>query len=267
MAELEHWQMWRKRCALARCTASVSQDLQGFAFSRFQRYLQKIGQSHAVPKAPDAWHAFESHLVLGRSRPSKAWKEWLFARGGEPPTLDRIQGGATLIMRDVVREHLRREHAPGWIRSLDAPIASDTGSDTTSPSRGDLLPDSHDPIAAIEEQELQVLATTIFPHVANLLSPRQRIALITHHKGKALSHPSVMRAAQCGKSSLCNALHQALQRLAQLLQDGLPQETAATRITIASLLIEKITANLLKSLETQHADLFKYITEEIEYDC
>jgi DNA-directed RNA polymerase specialized sigma24 family protein len=267
MAELGHWQMWRERCALARCTETASHDLRGFAFDRFQRHLQKSGQALAPPKAADAWHAFESHLALGRNRSAKAWKEWLFARGGDTPTIDCIQGGATLIMRGVVREYLRREQAPGWMLSLDSPIGRHPESGSAPISLEDLLPDPEDPIAAIDQQELQALATRLFPSMRDLLTPRERLALITNQTGKALSHPAVAKAAQCGKSSLCNALHRAMQRLAQTLQTALPQESPNQRITVATLLIEKMKKDFLQTLEIEHPDLFRYMKEDTGNAC
>lgn len=259
MAEIQHWQMWRERCALARCPQGARHDLCGFAFDRFRHYLQKVTPSIPPPRAHDAWHAFESHLALGRTRSAKAWKQWLFARGGSPPTLNCIQGGATLIMRGVVRDHLRREHAPGWMLSLDGPVLHRTEPGSNALSLEELLPDPGDPLAAIEQQDIQTCANRLFPAVYGDLSPRERIALTIHQAGKALSDPSVTQAAQCGKSSLCNALCQAMQRMAHALQDALPQESTSTRIAVACILIEKSAENMRFTLEMEHPELFRYI--------
>jgi len=255
--------MWHDRCALARCTDEACQDLQGYAFDRFQQYLRKIEPGLYPPKAADAWHAFESHLALGRSRTAKAWKQWLFARGGKTPGLDCIQGGATLIMRDVVRDYLRREYAPDWMHSLDAPVKQEASSTTLA--LGDLLADPQDPLAVLEQKECEELAKHLAERASNLLTHRQSIALLAYQKGKALNHPAVLQAAQCGKSSLCNALHQALHTLARMIQSELPGETPDTRVAIAGLLIAKISEKILISLERQDAHLFRYIKEESEY--
>lgn len=262
MAELENWQMWQERCAAARCTPAAKLDLFGFAFDRFRRYLQSVRPLFSPPAAPDAWHAFESHLALGRTRTTKAWKAWLFARGGANPTLNCIQGGATLIMRDVVRAYLRNEHAPTWMLSLDAPLDSAADPQGRAIALEDLLPASADPIADVDAHDLQSLVNQLLVGVIAPLSAREKIALTVHHAGKTLSHHAVTSAARCGKSSLCNALHQGIQHMADLLAKELPQECASTRMHVAQGLIEQIAAETEKELEIAHPQLFRYIREE-----
>lgn len=262
MAELENWQMWQERCAAARCTPTAQRDLAGFAFNRFRCYLQKVCPTFAPPTASDAWHAFETHLALGRTRPLKAWKAWLFARGGAQPALSCIQGGATLIMRDVVRCHLRHEHHPEWMVSLDAPLEPSADRQGRVIALEDLLPAAEDPLAAVDAHDLQSLVDQLLAGVGGQLSPREKIALTAHHAGKTLSHGAVTAAAQCGKSSLCNALYQGIQKMADLLKKALPQESAGTRMQVARALIERIAAETEKELEIAHPQLFMYIREE-----
>jgi DNA-directed RNA polymerase specialized sigma24 family protein len=262
MAELENWNMWQERCAAARCTQAAQYDLFGFAFDRFQRYLQKVRPSFAPPSPPDAWHAFESHLALGRTRSLKAWKAWLFARGGERPTLGCIQGGATLIMRDVVRSYLRNEHHPTWMTSLDAPLDQAAGRQGSAVAMEDLLPASADPLAALAAQELQTLAKQLVVVAIKRLSLREQMALTVQHAGKALSHQAVTKAAGCGKSSVFNALHQGMQKMAAVLQKELPQESPGARMQVARELIDIIAKETRNLLETAHPQLFMYIEEE-----
>ena len=259
MAELENWNMWRERCAVARCTQAAQYDLFGFAFDRFQGYLQKVRPSFAPLSPPDAWHAFESHLALGRTRSLKAWKAWLFARGGERSTLSCVQGGATLIMRDVVRSYLRNEHHPTWMTSLDAPLDQATGRQGSAVVLEDLLPASADPLEALAAQELQTLANQLMAVATERLSFREQIALTVHHAGKVLWHHAVTKAAGCGKSSVFNALHQGIQKMADLLQKELPQESAGTRMQVAQELIDIIAKETKNLLETAHPQLFMYI--------
>lgn len=261
MAELEHWQMWRERCALARCTESAQQDLQGFAFNRYTRFLEKCGQPSSAPDAFDAWHGFESHLALGHQRTAKAWKEWLFARGGKKPTLDCIQGGATLIMRDVVRYHLRREHAPKWMLSLHAPIGAKSESEHAA-KLADLLPDPSDPLEAIEQHEITVCAQKLTDEVSADLTLVEIVALITHQAGKTLNHPAALKLADCSKSSLHNALHQGLYKMAASIKTALPNEIATVRIAVAKHILENITRQTVKKLEKDYPRFFQYIKEE-----
>lgn len=262
MAKLENWEMWYRRCAAARCTRVAQHDLFGFAYNRFRRYLQKFRPLLISPEATAAWHAFESYLTLGRTRSAKAWKSWLFSRGGASPTLSCIQGGATLIMRDVVRDYLRREHAPAWMCSLDAPLDNGTGSDTSAVSLADLLPDPADPIAVLEARDLQALVDPILASAKACLSARERIALTVHHAGKALSHRVVTQAVACSKSALYNSLHAAMQKVGRLLRRALPHESSATCIQSAQLLIDRIAEESKKKLEIGHPGLFLYINEE-----
>ena len=264
MAELEHWQMWRERCALARCTETAQQDLRGFAARRYARYLEKCGRHMAAPNAHDAWHTFESHLALGRQRTAKAWKEWLFARSGRHPTLDCIQGGATLIMRDVVRHQLRREQAPDWMTPLDAPIGSNKGNGHTI-TLTDLLPDDSDPLDAIQNRDVTTCAERILDSVYADLPRAEIIALVTHGAGRTLSHPSALQAAKCGKSTLHNALHQGLHRLANKITTAYPSETASVRMQIAKCILEHISQRSLKKLEKELPDFFQYIKEEQQH--
>jgi len=261
MAELEHWQMWREHCALARCTETAQRDLKGFAVNRYARFLEKCGRPTAAPNAHDAWHGFESHLALGHQRTAKAWKEWMFARGGKHPTLDCIQGGATLILRDVVRNHLRREHAPNWMLSLHAPIGRANDSEH-SVTLADLLPDTSDPLDAMEQREITVCARKLTAAVSADLTRGEVVALITHQAGKTLSHPTALQVADCSKSSLHNALHQGLYKLAASIKAALPNETASVHILAARHILENITWQTLKKLEKHHPDFFQYIKEE-----
>lgn len=266
MAELENWQMWQERCAAARCTPAAQRDLAGFAFDRFRRCLQKVRPSFAPPSAPDAWHAFETHLALGRTRATKAWKAWLFARGGAHPTLDCIQGGATLIMRDVVQSHLRHEHHPEWMVSLDAPVNRAADRQDGATALEDLLPAAADPLAEVDAHDRQSLVDQLLADVIDHLSPREKIVLTVHHAGKTLSHRTVTAAARCGKSTLCNALYKSIQQMADWLQQALPQESSATRMQVAQGLIEQIAVETKKELEIAHPQLFMYIREELNDD-
>ncbi len=262
MAELENWKMWQERCAAARCTPTAQRDLAGFTFDRFRLYLQKVRPSFAPPSAFEAWHAFETHLALGRTRATKAWKAWLFARSGERPTLGCIQGGATLIMRDVVRSYLRHEHHPEWMVSLDAPLDPAEDQQGRATAMEDLLPDSEDPIAEVDAHDRQSLVDQLLVEVNAQLSPREKIVLTVHHAGKTLSHRAVTAATRYAKSSLYNALYQSIQQMADGLKKTLPQESPATRMEVAKGLIEKIAAETEKELEIAHPQLFMYIREE-----
>ncbi len=259
MAELEHWKSWRARCALARCTGETARDLQGFAHNRFCRYLRQYAPQLAQsPPATEAWHQFESYLALGQQRAAKAGKEWLFARG--TAELDAVQGGATLIMRDVVRDYLRHEHAPTWMSALHAPVTFQGDPFTLC----ELLPDcSADPLAPLEMQEHTHLAASMARQAFEALNVRERIALIASHAGLSLAHPTVTDAAKCRKSTLFNCLHSALRSLSLCIRNAYPNETPESGLAIALALCDELYQHILDwiSLEKPYARLFLLVKE------
>jgi hypothetical protein len=260
MADLESWWMWRERCALARCVPEVQGDLRGFAQNRYALYLRKLNTGNLQPpSAADAWHGFETHLALGPRRSQKSYKEWLFTRGEGEATLDRIQGGATLLMRDVVRERLRREHSPSWMTSLDAP----TGAGADAPSLADLLPSPQDPLTEVERRDFAELATAAGGTAFAALTHRERIAVLASLSGLSLAHPVVVAAAACAKSSLFNALHSGMETLSGVVRESFGGEDASARTEIALLLLHQVRGRTVAwmRLEKSLAPLFLLLEE------
>jgi hypothetical protein len=264
MADLLHWQMWQERCALGLCTAEAVRDLQGFAYNRYGSYLQKYRPNANPVPADQAWHWFESHVALGRSRSSKACKQWLFARGSGDATLDMVQGGATLIMRDVVREQLRREQSPEWMKSIDAPVSAGPAGEGSGPAISELIPEPRGPLTDIEQREFARLATANSDEAFNALSARERIAIVSSKAGLSLAHPVVVAAANCGKSSLFNAYKDGLQKTADIVRNRYSRETPSSRAEITILLLDQIHSMILQwlKLEKSSVQLFRLIEEQ-----
>lgn len=264
MADLKHWQMWRQRCALALCNPEAGYDLRGFAYNRFLRYWRRYGgEDLGLPSAEQAWHGFESYLALGRRRSAKACKEWLFARGGGVTTLNQVQGGATLVMRDVVREQLRREHSPRWMQSLDKPLGAARANDGNGPTLADLIPEPHDCFADLERREFRSLAAAEAEAAFDALNRRERLALTASRAGLSLAHPAVVSAAGCSKSSLYNAFNSGLRKLADRVQRRFARESSSDRTEITILLFEQVHARLVAWLQMEKNDthLFRIIEE------
>lgn len=115
-------------CLVLICGANNVKEICVHSLSSFCPALcvsdEQQGPHRFASDAEDGWHRFETHLLLKNTRGGKRYKDWLFARAEhvEWHPWDAIQGGATLLLRDVVREYLRREHAPDRVTSLHRPV-------------------------------------------------------------------------------------------------------------------------------------------------
>ena len=199
-AALPAWREWKRLCALGRCSRATQVALQTFAVRRFRtmvgRYRSRTGAGDALPRAAgvtreEAWHLFETHMVVGVRRCGKRYKDWLFARlqkSGDDP-LDVIQGGATLIMRDVVRDYLRAECSQQDTVSLDVKVDCGDGPPVTLI---DLMPAGVDIVsqaAGREYAELasrhadETLAATTYAERMVLLARSLGVSLASHHVG------------------------------------------------------------------------------------
>lgn len=264
MAEIEHWKEWKQKCALGLCGTEARRELREFARMRFHRfaeaYCRGTGANDAnalTPDAGEAWHLFETHFCLSGSREGKRYKEWLFVRPrvDRVADLDSIQGGATLIMRDVVRERLRREVAPRWIASLDAPAAC--SQDGSSLTLGELLPAALECANDMEYSELERMAETDAEGIMAALERRERIAILANALGLSLAHPAVVRIADCSKSALNNAFHSALSGMAGHVRAQHPREISDILATLACLVFKVVQKRILKwgKLESECAQL------------
>lgn len=229
------WLQWHARCALARCDAEPAGILRHFAWTRSVSLIHRLGtlaEGLAVPAAREAWHLFEVHLVTGRTREGKRYKEWLFARSAGqtgPARLDTIQGGATLILRDVVRETIRREVRPFGTCSIDAPIHGTEGL-----TLADLVAGGSSPADDAAAREIEVLAQRTAERIFGTASRRVRIGLCLRELGLSLDGPAVERAAGCGKSSLHSAVRIFTTGLAVAVCHAHPSETPDTAHAIAA---------------------------------
>ena len=241
MAEWEHWQEWYRKCALASCEEETRAALHRFADARWRRYaavcagkLYPEGNRFAVPPPADSWHDFETMVRLRHTRRGKAYKHWLFAR--MPPqsgrqALDAIQGGASLIMRDVVRERFRREMPRQRTVSLHAPPP---GAPVGTPPLQELLPAPVQALDEVQQRDLNALAVSTAAWVCHqVLSRRSRIAMLAREWGIPPTDPAVLKAAGCGKSVLCTAYHEALQSIAETVNTRFRRDDRSTRAALA----------------------------------
>ncbi len=254
MAEWHDWLAWYRKCALAACDAPTREALQRFALARWQRYATVCAGATnceaaaiTLPSAAVAWHDFETALRLRSTRRGKAYKHWLFTRlpacSGKQTSLDAIQGGATLIMRDVVRERFRREMSRRGTLSMNAPLP---GAPAEAPSLQELLPSPEHTLEHVQQRELAAWGAALAAELCRrILSRRAKIALLAREAGVSVAHPAVLAAAACGKSQLYAAYHEALQTIAETVNKRFEGDDRATRASLAVATLQALQAQLL----------------------
>ncbi len=241
---VEQWAEWRARCALHRCGAASQAALRRFAWRRFLHYarvaLRDWNPQERVPTPEACWHMLESELTVGRQRSGRRYKEWLFARleGSADAPIDVIQGGATLLMRTVVRNWALAETRSVKTVSLDAPLC---GGDSAL-TLGDLIPDADTP--SPETGELDRMATGLTQAFFNTLDNRTRLVLLAKQLGLKLYDPRVLAAAQAGRSRISEIWRGAFIQLARRVREAYAGEPhdwqLALTLRAARLLGEKI---------------------------
>ncbi len=209
--------------------------LRAFGASRFRAALRRLGHTIGhygvelqVAEAADAWHLLETQARVGANRAGKRYKDWLFERAdrtGDGWTA-AVEAGASLLMRDVVRETLRRNYAPAFMTSLQRPIAGD---DVQPSALEDLLPDPVDPCDALSEREWRALADQHAAAVYPGLSSRQRIAMWGRSQGLALDDPRLLDWTQSSKSLLYKQYLVGVKFVASHIARSHPDEPAAAQ--------------------------------------
>jgi hypothetical protein len=201
------WMEWKDRCAIGLCTGPVQNELRNFAGIHFALYLRRYAyRTNSLCEQTDlaggdAWHLFETYLAVRNTRQGKKYKDWLFARmpGTKRDDLEALAGGAALLMRDAVRERLRREYAPSNMVSLNSPMDD---LDETGLTLEDLLPGAIDPLDEVATREFERLAAGHAQEFFAEMNPREKVAFLAKDLGISLAHREVEKAAGCRKSVL-----------------------------------------------------------------
>ncbi len=244
---LSHWNEWNDRCALALCSNETQHALRAYGARQFRHYARFTAGGAASESGlspSDQWHLFETHLSLRQTRAGKRYKDWLFARvsGASDPPLQVIQGGAGLLMRDVVRAFIRAERPQDRSVSLDAPLSD--GADRSF-TLHDLLPGALDPAQDLEIRELTRVADLLADASFADLAPRERVAIAAREQGLSLSHPTVERCAGCRKSMLHAAHAAAVGRVADRVRAEYRDEPADSIRLLAVLTLRALGARVL----------------------
>ncbi|MEI6970438.1 MAG: hypothetical protein WCL44_02890 [bacterium] len=251
MPELDQWLAWRDKGALALCPSAMQTALQTFVHGRFCRYARQYAPAFSADGAAslpqqDCWHWFETYFQLHPNRQGRSYKEWLFARrgGGNSMTIaDDVESGVSLLLRDVVRDYLRREHSNSRVFSLDA--GAGAGEDGAALSVKDLLPDELDTTDEVERREFEEIAAGLADSVIGALGYRERLALLGREVGLSLANPVILRLAGCGKSILAVAHRSALKIVAGCVAGAFPDEPEETKATLTVAVFDIVKGRLV----------------------
>ncbi len=246
---------WRRRCALALCSLGASHQLKTFAWKRFdifcRRYAPFVPAANAeaghplTPPPADCWHLFETRLAVDRTRAGKRYKDWLFeaARAAPGAMLPRLTGGATLLMRDVVRAWLAHEAPRPHTNSLQAPAGG--GAPDEAPSLEELLPVDITPADEAAEREWERISVEEARRSWRRLSRRDRVILTARALDLSLADEPVVTAAAARKSMLYAAFHSLLARLADDLRRRYADEESAAICSLARRVLQKMECRAL----------------------
>ena len=243
---IEHWDEWRRRCAVLRCGPAAQAALRGFAWARFSHYARHaLGEADArmrVPSAADCWHLFETHLSVAQPRSGRRYKEWLFARleHAQDPPLDVIQGGASLLVRTVVRSWLLAEGPQRNMQTLSAPVAAD---ETGVLEWEDLL--AAPPADGPEQAEIEQAAVQLLPVCLAGLTRAERLVLLAKQLDIPLYDPAVLRLAGVGRSRASALWRGVFQHVAAWTRRHHPQEPRDWQLQLALLVSRKLGEKIL----------------------
>lgn len=223
---LAAWAEWHAQCAIARCHDRARAHLHRFAASRAASCLGRAGLDLSAlgwPTAADLWHRLETHLVTDRTHARPPYKAWLFARAESlsgTAWLDAIQGGAALILRDVLRDWVRREGPAPSAVSLDDPVPGHEDLHYR-----DLIP-SHDLREQLADRDEDEAARRLAMEAFEAAPRHTRVALCLRALGRPLFGPFAERLAGCGHTKLAGSVRRFITDLAEIALRRHPREEA-----------------------------------------
>jgi hypothetical protein len=187
----------------------------------------------------DSWHLFETHVTTLKNRKGKHYKDWLFARlqHSDDPAIDVIQGGATLIIRDVVRNYIRDELLAEQTVSIFAPLSNNSNMTLTLE---DILPGNSNTTSPIILKEYEEIAEKRAKILFRRMSKRERIAFSAKAMGIAFSHKRVLQAAGCEKSTMLTAYKEFIFRTGLELKQEYENDDRESVLKLTMMIIECI---------------------------
>jgi hypothetical protein len=215
----EVWRAWKRVCAADLCDADTAAVLRRFGHARFAVYLRRTGCP--LPEAREAWHLFESTCQVSGTRAGKRYKDWLFARAQamEGSWLEAIESGASLLMRSVVREFVRREHAPSFMQSLQQPVGGGTI------SLEELLPDPSTASTDMDDETLRVMARALAGLLLPTMDKTERALVWAKVHDVSFADPRLINKTRLGRTMLHEQFGLFMARLTVLVRARHPKET------------------------------------------
>ena len=212
----------------------------------------------------EPWHLFETYLAIRNTRQGKTYKEWLFARlpGIEREDLEALAGGATLLMRDVVRDYLRQEYPPSEMISLNSTTG---GLNDSGLTLEDLLPGTIDPVNEVATREFERLATGHAHEFFDQMGPREKVAFLAKDLGLSLAHDEVLKAAGCRKSVLNESYQAFILNAAGEIKKIYSSEDAESVRLLILMTLQKIKCNVREwgRSSTELSNLFTLAEEAL----
>ena len=201
----------------------MQDQLQSYVWGQFQRYVRRyqtqtnagVAALHTLSER-DAWHLFETHTAVGRGRAGKRYKDWmsLRARGHQASRSDGWRSAASVLARDVVREHLRREYSSQRMEPRREDEASASPAHAACPC----------PAEAMDVRDQHRAAGELAERLFGELSARVRLVLFARTLGLPASDARVRAATQASRSVLYEALRDAMERIADVCRARYPGE-------------------------------------------
>lgn len=242
------WRTWHARCALGLCDPWVQAELRTYIWNQFRRYVLRFEtRTQAGPAAVldalgprDAWHLFETHAAVGRDRAAKRYKDWMarFEPLHDRTPADGWQHAASLLMRDVVREHLRREYSPH--RTLDA------GQEAALPAAACADPcapiDALEPRTATDARAYAEVAAILAQALFDDLSDRARSVLLARVHGVLPSSEALRRHLGVGRSALYDTLRGVMSGIADACREAYPGEPDESLYCLATHVYDALAA-------------------------
>lgn len=236
------WDEWKRRCAADLCGEDAAALLRRFGAARFATYVSRFsGHSGERARSSDAahgWHLLETYARVAGNRAGKRYKDWLFERAdraGADGWLSAVESGATVLMRDAVREHLRREYSPAFMVSLHKPVGG-----MESPPLEELLPGGLDPADAATEKEWEVLAGNLARQFEPDLDSLERIAIWARANGFTLTDDRVLAWCRCSEATLYARHRSCITRLAGMIRVQHADEAPAALISMCSRVLHRL---------------------------
>jgi hypothetical protein len=264
-ASLDTWVEWKRKCAAAKCQETAQHELHQFAAVRLQKYTQTEAyrtndpDGHMLEVPPrDAWHLLETYFLVHSNREGVRYKDWVFGkvRTSDDAPENVIQGSATNLMREAVREFIRRE-CPKWHAiSADTPLSDAAGAATVV----SLLEAPAEPISEVERREYEELAEGHAGKLFAELDEREKIVLAVIALGRTLDDPRVEELAGRKKATLYTTRKGLLERIKAIIAKSYPDEDPECIMYLASQTLLALFNLVLKEKNTENSETLAFLS-------